>query len=128
MPLYAAMAPEPPRTTEIGSWGSERAGLRFGEVASRAIMEERSELERIVFGKTRVILTRDLSVMNPNLVPGSQGLVIGKLASYTLKVAFPKVTVGVNWKDCDIVPGKTGMPTDADQPKVVPKPRHMGEE
>jgi hypothetical protein len=91
-------------------------------------MEERSDLERIEFGKTRVVLTRDLSVMNANLVAGSQGLVIGKLASYTLKVAFPKVTVGVNWKDCDIVAGKTGMPTDADQPKVVPKPRHMGEE
>jgi hypothetical protein len=91
-------------------------------------MEERSDLAKIVFGQTRVILTRDLSVMNPNLVVGSQGLVIGKLANYTLKVAFPKVTVGVNWKDCDIVPGKTGMPTDAEQPKVVPKPRHMGEE
>jgi len=91
-------------------------------------MEERGDLERIVFGKSRVVLSRDLSVMNPNLVAGSQGLVIGKLASYTLKVSFPKVTVGVNWKDCDIVPGKTGMPTDADQPKVVPKPRHMGEE
>ncbi len=91
-------------------------------------MEDRKELERIVIGQTRVILTRDLSVMNPNLAVGSQGLVIGKLANYTLKVAFPKVTVGVNWKDCDIVLGKTGMPTDADQPRVVPKPRHMGEE
>jgi hypothetical protein len=91
-------------------------------------MEEPGELDQIVFGQTRVVLTRDLSVMNPNLVPGSQGLVIGKLANYTLKVAFPKVTVGVNWRDCDIVRGKTGMPTDADQPKVVPKPRHMGEE
>lgn len=91
-------------------------------------MEEPGELQRIVFGQTRVVLTRDLSVMNPNLVPGSQGLVIGKLATYTLKVAFPKVTVAVSWRDCDIVPGKTGMPTDADQPKVVPKPRHMGEE
>jgi hypothetical protein len=91
-------------------------------------MEDRSELERIVFGQTRVILNRDLSTMNPNLAAGSQGLVIGKIANYTLKVAFPKVTVGINWRDCDIVPGKTGMPTDADQPKVVPKPRHMGEE
>lgn len=91
-------------------------------------MEDRSELDRIVFGKTWVILTRDLSVMNPNLVVGAQGLVIGKLANYTLKVAFPKVTVGVSWRDCDVVPGKTGMPTDADQPKVIPKPRHMGEE
>jgi len=91
-------------------------------------MEDRDELSRIVFDRTRVILTRDLSVMNPNLVVGAQGLVIGKLANYTLKVAFPKVTVGVSWRDCDIVPGKTGMPTDADQPKVIPKPRHMGEE
>jgi len=91
-------------------------------------MEDRSELDQVVFGQTRVMLTRDLSVMNPNLVPGAQGLVIGKLANYTLKVAFPKVTVGVNWRDCELVKGKTGMPTDADQPKVVPKPRHMGEE
>ncbi len=91
-------------------------------------MQDRSELEQVVFGQTRVILTRDLSVMNPNLVVGSQGLVVGKLANYTLKVAFPNVTVGVNWKDCDIVRGKTGMPTVADQPRVVPKPRHMGEE
>ena len=93
-----------------------------------AAMEDRSELSRIVFGQTRVVLTRDLSVMNPNLVVGAQGLVVGKLANYTLKVAFPQVTVGVNWKDCDIVPGKTGMPTLADQPKVIPKPRQMGEE
>jgi hypothetical protein len=91
-------------------------------------MKDRSELGRIVFGQSRVILTRDLSVMNPNLVAGSQGLVVGKLASYTLKVAFPRVTVGVSWQDCDIVEGKTGMPTDADQPKVIPRPRHMGEE
>jgi len=91
-------------------------------------MEDRKDLERIVIGQTRIILTRDLSVMNPNLAIGSQGLVIGKLANYTLKVAFPKVTVGVNWKDCDVVSGKVGMPTDADQPRVVPKPRHMGEE
>ncbi|HTP54011.1 MAG TPA: hypothetical protein VML94_03475 [Thermoplasmata archaeon] len=91
-------------------------------------MEDRKELERVVFGETRVILTRDLTTMNPNLAPGSVGLVIGKLANYTLKVAFPRVTVGVNWKDCDIVVGKTGMPTEADQPKVIPKPRHMGEE
>ena len=91
-------------------------------------MHDREELQRVVFGETRVVLTRDLSVMNPNLVTGSQGLVIGKLANYTLKVAFPKVTVGVNWQDCEIVVGKTGMPTEAEQPKVVPKPRHMGEE
>ena len=91
-------------------------------------MEDRNDLTRIVFGQTRVVLNRDLSVMNPNLVPGSQGLVVGKLANYTLKVAFPQVTVGVNWKDCDIVEGKTGMPTLAEQPRVVPKPRHMGEE
>ncbi len=91
-------------------------------------MEDRSELSRVVIGETRVILTRDLTTMNPNLAPGSQGLVVGKLANYTLKVAFPRVTVGVNWRDCDIVAGKTGMPTEADQPKVIPKPRHMGEE
>jgi hypothetical protein len=41
-------------------------------------MEDRGELEQIVFGQTRVILNRDLSVMNPNLVAGSQGLVVGK--------------------------------------------------
>jgi len=91
-------------------------------------MEDRGELSKIVFGQTRVVLNRDLSTMNPNLVPGSQGLVIGTLANYTLKVAFPRVTIGVNWRDCDIVPGKTGMPTEGEQPKVVPKPRHMGEE
>jgi hypothetical protein len=91
-------------------------------------MEERGELDRVVFGETRVVLNRDMSSTNPNLVAGSQGLVIGTLAPYTLKVAFPRVTVGVNWRDCDIVPGKTGMPTDADQPKVIPQPRHMGEE
>ena len=91
-------------------------------------MEDRSELSRVVFGETVVVLTRDLSVMNPNLVTGSQGLVVGKIASYTLKVQFPRVTVGVNWKDCDIVRGKTGMPTLEEQPKVIPKPRTMGEE
>jgi len=91
-------------------------------------MDDRNDLARIEFGKTRVILTRDLSVMNPNLVAGSKGLVVGKLANYTLKVAFPHVTVGVSWKDCDIVPGEQGMTTVADQPKVIPKPRHMGEE
>jgi hypothetical protein len=91
-------------------------------------MEDRAELQRVVFGETVVVLTRDLSVMNPNLVAGSKGLVVGKLANYTLKVAFPQVTVGVNWKDCDIVPGAKGMPTLADQPRVIPKPRTMGEE
>ncbi len=91
-------------------------------------MQDRSELARVVVGETRVVLNRDLSVMNPNLVQGAQGLVVGKIANYTLKVAFPKVTVGVNWRDCEIVEGKTGMPTDAEQPKVIPKPRHMGEE
>lgn len=91
-------------------------------------MEDRAELSRIVLNQTRVVLTRDLSVTNPNLVPGSQGLVVGKLANYTLKVAFPRVTVGVSWRDCEILTGKTGMPTEADQPKVLPKPRHMGEE
>jgi hypothetical protein len=91
-------------------------------------MEDRAELDRIVFNQTRVTLTRDLSVMNGNLVAGSQGLVVGKLANYTLKVAFPRVTVGVSWRDCEIVPGKTGMPTEAEQPKVIPNPRHMGQE
>jgi hypothetical protein len=91
-------------------------------------MQEREELDRIVVGQTRVVLNKDLSVMNPNLVEGSTGLVVGKIASYTLKVAFPLVTVGVNWRDLEIVPGKTGMPTQAEQPKVVPKPRTMGEE
>lgn len=91
-------------------------------------MQDRADLERIVPNQTRVVLTRDLSVMNPNLVPGAQGLAIGKLANYTLKVAFPRVTVGVNWQDCDLVQGKTGMPTDAEQPKAIPKPRGMGEE
>ena len=91
-------------------------------------MKDRSELERVVFGQTRVTLTRDLSVMNGNLVVGAQGLVIGKLANYTLKVAFPAVTVGVNWQDCEIVAGRTGMPTEADQPKVIPKPRQITDE
>jgi hypothetical protein len=91
-------------------------------------MRDRAELDRIVFGETRVILTKDLSVMNPNLVEGSSGLVIGKVANYTLKVQFPRVTVGINWKDCEIVPGKTGMPSETEQPKVIPKPRTMGEE
>jgi hypothetical protein len=91
-------------------------------------MKDRSELQRVVFGQTRVILTRDLSVMNPNLVEGSSGLVVGKLATYTLKVAFPKVTVGVNWQDCDIVEGRYGMPTDAEQPKVIPRPRAISDD
>lgn len=91
-------------------------------------MKDRSELKSIVFNQTRVTLTRDLSTMNPNLVPGAQGMVIGKLANYTLKVAFPRVTVGVNWQDCEIVPGKTGMPTDQEQPKMIPKPRAMGDD
>jgi hypothetical protein len=90
-------------------------------------MEDRNDLSKIVFNQTRVILTRDLSVMNPNLVAGSSGLVVGKLANYTLKVAFPKVTVGISWRDCDIVPGKTGMPTEAEQPRTIPTPRTMGE-
>ncbi|MGI0055237.1 MAG: hypothetical protein ACREB9_07355 [Thermoplasmata archaeon] len=91
-------------------------------------MKDRSDISQLVFGKSRVILTRDLSTMNPNLPIGSQGLVVGKLANYTLKVAFPRVTVGVNWQDCDIVEGKSGMPTEAEQPKHIPKPRAMGEE
>ena len=91
-------------------------------------MRDRADLDRIVLNETRVILVRDLSVMNPNLVAGAQGLVVGKIANYTLKVAFPRVTVGINWQDCDIVEGKTGMPTDAEQPRTIPKPRAMGEE
>ncbi len=91
-------------------------------------MKDREELKRVVFGQTRVVLIRDLSVMNPNLVVGASGLAIGKLANYTLKVAFPKVTVGINWQDCDIIEGKVGMPTDADQPKAIPQPRPMGQE
>ncbi len=91
-------------------------------------MRDRSELERIVIGQTRVTVTRDLSVMNGNLVEGAQGLVVGKLANYTLKVAFPAVTVGVNWQDCEIVEGKTGMPTLAEQPKVIPKPRQISDD
>ena len=91
-------------------------------------MQDRSELEKVVIGQTRIVITRDLSVMNPNLVAGAQGLVVGKIANYTLKVAFPKVTVGVNWRDCALVVGKTGMPTEAEQPKVVPIPRHAGED
>jgi hypothetical protein len=75
--------------------------------------------------QTRVILTRDLSIMNPNLVEGASGMVVGKLASYTLKVAFPKVTVGINWQDCDIVEGKSGMPTEDEQPKHLPAPRSV---
>jgi len=86
-------------------------------------MKDRSELSRVVYNQTRVILVRDLSVMNPNLIVGASGLVVGKIANYTLKVAFPKVTVGINWKDCDIVEGKTGMPTEAEQPKTIPGPR-----
>jgi hypothetical protein len=86
-------------------------------------VEDREELKRVVMGQTRVILTRDLSVMNPNLVVGAQGLVVGKLANYTLKVAFPSVTVGVNWQDCDLVVGRSGMPTESEQPKVIPRPK-----
>jgi hypothetical protein len=88
-------------------------------------MKDRGELQRIVLHQTRVILTRDLSIMNPNLVEGSTGLVVGKLASYTLKVAFPAVTVGVNWQDCDIIEGKSGMPTAAEQPKTIRGPKSM---
>lgn len=91
-------------------------------------MRDRSEISRVVFNQTRVVLTRDLSVMNPNLVEGANGLVVGKLANYTLKVAFPAVTVGVNWRDCDIIEGKTGMPTQAEQPKLIPKPRAIQDE
>lgn len=51
--------------------------------------------------------------MNPALVEGSEGLVLGRLANYTLKVRFPAVTVGVNWQDCDIMEGVFGMPEGA---------------
>ncbi|MCI4324159.1 MAG: hypothetical protein L3K03_09165 [Thermoplasmata archaeon] len=85
-------------------------------------MDDRSDLQKIVFGQTRVVLTRDLSVMNPNLTIGATGLVVGKLATYTMKVAFPMVTVGISWRDCDIVVGKTGMPTVEEQPKTIRKP------
>ena len=86
-------------------------------------MKDRSEIGRIVFKQTRLRLNRDLSVMNPNLVEGAVGLAIGKVANYTIKIAFPQVTVGINWQDCDIVEGKTGMPTDAEQPKIIPRAR-----
>jgi hypothetical protein len=91
-------------------------------------MKDRSELEKIHIGETRVVLTRDLSIMNQNLVPGAQGLAVGMLANYTLKVAFPRVTVGISYRDCEIVEGAVGMPTDAEQPKAMPRPRAMGEE
>ncbi|MCI4360568.1 MAG: hypothetical protein L3J91_02605 [Thermoplasmata archaeon] len=91
-------------------------------------MKDRSELSRVVFHQTRVVLNRDLSVMNPNLVEGAIGMVVGRVASYTLKVAFPQVTVGINWQDCDIVEGKTGMPTDAEQPKMIPRARGVANE
>jgi hypothetical protein len=90
-------------------------------------MKDQGELARVVNNQTRVVLVRDLSVMNPNLIPGASGLVVGRIATYTLKVAFPKVTVGINWRDCDIVEGKTGMPTEADQPKSIPGPRSIQE-
>lgn len=86
-------------------------------------MRDRTELRRVVPNQTRVVLNRDLSIMNPNLVEGAQGLVVGQVANYTLKVAFPQVTIGINWQDCEIVEGKTGMPTDAEQPKVIPRAR-----
>ncbi|MDE1820380.1 MAG: hypothetical protein KGJ23_06855 [Euryarchaeota archaeon] len=73
-------------------------------------MKDRSELARVKFGETRVRLTKDLTVMNPGLVEGTEGLVVGKLANYTLKVRFHVVTVGVNWQDLDIVEGASGMP------------------
>jgi hypothetical protein len=76
-------------------------------------MKDRSELSKVEYGRTRVRLTKDLTVMNPALVEGSEGLVLGRLANYTLKVRFPAVTVGVNWQDCDIVEGVFGMPEGA---------------
>jgi hypothetical protein len=95
---------------------------------AHATMKDRSELGRIVPNQTRVRLNRDLSIMNPNLVEGASGLVLGRVANYTLKVAFPQVTVGINWQDCDIVEGKTGMPTDAEQPKIIPRARGVANE
>ena len=97
--------------------------MEHGPSRAHAQMKDRSEIGRIVFQQTRVRLNRDLSIMNPNLVEGALGLVVGRVANYTLKVAFPQVTVGINWQDCDIVEGKTGMPTDAEQPKVIPRAR-----
>jgi hypothetical protein len=76
-------------------------------------MKDRSELSRVELNRTRVRLNKDLSVMNPSLVEGTEGLVVGKLANYTLKVRFPAVTVGVNWQDCDIMEGVFGMPEHA---------------
>lgn len=73
-------------------------------------MKDRSELSRVKFGETRVRLSKDLSVMNSALVEGTEGLVVGRLANYTLKVRFHAVTVGVSWQDLDIVEGATGMP------------------
>ena len=73
-------------------------------------MRDRDEVKRVEFGRTRVRLTKDMSVMNPALVEGAQGLVVGMLANYTLKVRFPAVTVGVNWQDCEIMEGVYGMP------------------
>ena len=52
-------------------------------------MEDRSELSRIVFGETVVVLTRDLSVMNPNLVSGLQGLVVWKAGELHVEGRFP---------------------------------------
>jgi hypothetical protein len=85
-----------------------------GKVPTR--VKDRSELSRVEFFKTRVRLTKDLTVMNPALVEGAQGLVVGKLANYTLKVRFPAVTVGVNWQDCEIVEGVYGMPEGSPGP------------
>ncbi len=76
-------------------------------------MKDRNELSRVENGRTRVRLTKDLTVMNPALVEGSEGLVVGRLANYTMKVRFPAVTVGVNWQDCEIVEGVFGMPEGA---------------
>lgn len=90
-------------------------------------MKDRSELARIRYGETRVRLTKDLTVMNPGLVEGTEGLVVGKLANYTLKVRFHPVTVGVNWQDLEIVEGAKGMPPGTppkDHPALrgAPKP------
>jgi hypothetical protein len=86
-------------------------------------MKDRSELSRVEFGKTRIRLTKDLTTMNPALVEGLQGLAVGKLANYTMKVRFPTVTVGINWQDCDIVEGVYGMP---EPPPMKPLPAQRG--
>ena len=82
-------------------------------------MKDRQELAKVKVGETRVRLTRDLTTTNPALVEGIEGLVLGKLANYSLKVQFHPVTVGVSWQDLEVVEGATGMPPGA-PPKEHP--------